>query len=77
MGFSLMVLNADKGLGGRGTIRGTPGREPNIPNQIPNIPYQIWNSMSFLMKYVNTRGTPFHMSSEHRVHTVLASFPSF
>ena len=30
-------------LGGRRTMRGTPGREPHIPYQIPNITYQIWN----------------------------------
>ena len=34
-------------IGGRRTMRGTPGREPHIPYQIPNMPYQIWNSMSF------------------------------
>ena len=34
-------------VGGRRTMRGTPGREPHMPYQIPNIPYQIWNTMSF------------------------------
>ena len=28
-------------IGGRWTLRGTPGSEPHIPNQIPNVPYQI------------------------------------
>ena len=34
-------------VGGRRTMRGTPGREPHMPYQITNISYQIWNSMSF------------------------------
>ena len=34
-------------VGGRWTMRGTPGREPHFPYQIPNISYQIWNIMSF------------------------------
>ena len=51
------------------------GATYSLPNT--KIPYQIWNSMSFSKEYVYSGGTAFHMTSLHRVYTVLASYPSF
>ena len=44
--FMSLVTLGHMEVGGRRTMRGTPGREPHMSYQIPNIPYQICNSMS-------------------------------
>ena len=46
-------------IGGRQTLRGTPGREPDIPYQIPNIPYQIWKVCPFKRNMLTAEGQHF------------------